>query len=41
MAALAEAFDKGAMAKLKRFYVDNDNAEHPALKAACETRGIF
>ena len=36
--ALANACAGGAMASLKELVVDNP--QHPALKAACKTRGI-
>ena len=40
--ALADALGKGALASLKTLYVDDGplGTEHPALKAACEARGI-
>ena len=36
--ALADALGKGALASLEMLFVDNE--EHPALKAACQARGI-
>ena len=38
MQAFAGAVSKGALASLKILVVDNE--EHPALKAACQARGI-
>ena len=42
MRYLADAFAKGAMACLTGLSVDDGplGTEHPALKAACEARGI-
>ena len=37
MRSLADAFSKGAMASLQHLFVDYG---HPALKAACDARGI-
>ena len=36
--AFADALGKGALAQLKNLVVDEE--EHPALKAACQARGI-
>ena len=40
--ALADVLGKGALASLEQLYVDYGplGIEHPALKAACEARGI-
>ena len=42
LSALAEAVGKGALASLKTLYVDDGplGTEHPALKVACDARGI-
>jgi hypothetical protein len=40
LAALAGALGKGALASLKTLVVELDDEEHPALKAACQARGI-
>ena len=40
MISLADALGKGALASLETLGVDNLNEEHPALKAACQARGI-
>ena len=38
LAALADVLGKGALASLETLVVDDE--EHPALKAACQARGI-
>ena len=38
LTALAQAVESGALASLKTLVLDNE--EHPALKAACQARGI-
>ena len=38
LTALAKAVESGALASLKKLFLDN--REHPALKAACLARGI-
>lgn len=42
MSALENAVSTGAMASLKELYVNDGplGAEHPALKAVCQARGI-
>ena len=40
VSALADACAKGFMASLKELYVNNAGTKHPALKAACQARGI-
>ena len=42
LSALAKACASGALASLSELYVDDGplGTEHPALKAACEARGI-
>ena len=38
LAAFAKAVESGALVSLKTLVVDDE--EHPALKAACQARGI-
>ena len=38
LTALAKAVESGALAQLKNLLVSDE--EHPALKAACQARGI-
>ena len=38
LTALAKAVESGALASLETLVVDDE--EHPALKAACQARGI-
>ena len=42
LTALAEVVESGALASLKTLYVDDGplGTEHPALKVACDARGI-
>ena len=42
MVALSDSLAMGALASLETLYVDDGplDTDHPALKAACEARGI-
>ena len=42
LTALAKAVESGALASLNTLYVDDGplGTEHPALKVACDARGI-